>query len=85
VKVDARTARMVLKLIGALPALIELGKQGAAAGRAITNALQRKRQSASVEVPDGSGNAADLSADQGGEPGPHPRIECDREQPARDQ
>lgn len=32
-------ARTILKLIAAVPALIALGKQGAAAGRAIVNAI----------------------------------------------
>lgn len=38
----ARNARLVLKLIAAVPALIEAGKTGASAGRAIRDALKRK-------------------------------------------
>lgn len=42
-KIDARTARLALKLIVAVPALIEAGKAGAAAGRAIIAVLQRQK------------------------------------------
>ena len=41
-KIDARRARLTLKLIVAIPALIDLGKRGAAAGRAIVAAIRRK-------------------------------------------
>ncbi len=36
-----RIAKVVVKLLVATPALIELGKTGAAAGRALTQAMKR--------------------------------------------
>ncbi len=37
-------ARLILKLIIAVPALIDLGKQGAAAGRAIVDLVARPKE-----------------------------------------
>ncbi len=36
-----RVAKLAVKLIAATPALIDLGKTGAAAGRAIAHAIKR--------------------------------------------
>lgn len=36
-------ARLVLKLIVAIPALIDLGRRGAAAGRAIVDLVKRRK------------------------------------------